>query len=185
MPQTILQFKEEPKPDNINSKGLREVYRTSSYLFSTVGMGKYRYARESAAKMWAELHILGYPDAEIEIKSSERSRDQFGNDNTLREYLVFSDAPEEIAEKARGTNTYLDADDNEIETKAKAWGLMAYYAGDGVKARRLFAVAGMFDMAEKAFELWDETDKRAFEFEIRCGMEEYAKSYRKFYFGKR
>lgn len=169
---------------------MRQVHKTDAYTYWSVGFGASRYAKDEAASLCAELHILGYKNNEVRVLKSEDISGVFNTSVTRTVFAVFTDAPDDIVEQAKTKHTFTENWENNTKEsvllQARVWGLTHYYSRNWVPAYRLLCAALHPEDAKlrkTALDNYDETDKRAFVYELDRTEEDMQKLYGPFYFG--
>jgi len=159
------------------------------YPDHTNGLGANKYARNRAGHIAAELHLAGYPGAQIQIVGSHHVDTGFGY--TYYHYGVYSDAPEEVVRVAEQACTSLEYDNPEdLDKRILANALNYWYSAEWVPAARhcaiMYFLTGNDEWAERcraAQMMFSKSEARAFFHELDQSVEELGEAYGPFYYG--
>lgn len=151
------------------------------------GMGNIRHARNYAARLCAELHLLGHAGTQIQ----QTNWHEVGSGlfpSTYCNYDVYSDAPQDVVDKAQEAHTFTG--DGPFVERLKAWALTEWYGQSWVTASRLFACLYTLDESVDwhnyvwaARWMFGQTAQRAFAHELAQTAKETGTAYGPFYFG--
>lgn len=153
------------------------------------GMDNIKHARNYAGKLCRELHLLGYPGAQIQMTNwHEAGPVNIIFKPTYCDYVIYSDAPKDAVRAAENQNTFLDSED--FVDRLKAWALSEWYALQFVQSSRLFAClyyltneVEWHNYARASRLAFTPTEAKAFEHELNQSIKETGKVCGPFYFG--
>lgn len=145
------------------------------------GMGNISKAKCAAGRICAELHLLGYPGAQIRQTNFHRVGPRNFTKSSYCTYEIYyhEDLPPEVVKEAKTSYTFIHTEDRGL--KAAVWALTEWYSHSWVQANRLCAVVGFYNYCRASQYMFDHIDGRAFEHEVTQNLNKLGKDYHRFY----